>query len=416
MLDVNIQNFLDERKAAWLKKKINNKLSDEERLELEQQAQEEFSLAVWLPNAAKRAGQLSLVSHLGKFSHPSAKISSIIATLPKRADGFLRTGNVAADLDVFGNAAAMDVYKFLSIALSDNKTVLVHLEEATPEIEQQLNIPSVPFAEIKQGLLAIKQGNHVPIKTSARVKQVYFPIDDNNYHLLSVVTPSNLVFKLKQRINIMRFSDEAKAARVAKKNSRKHDDSLSEVYGLSVIGYGGTKPQNISVLNSQNGGTAYLLPSMPPALSKKSIWPPKDNFFTNTLWVKKYEDDFLEFHKLLESEINNRHLRQQRDWLIKRIINQVSDRLWMIRHIEPGWSDAENYQQLPEYQKIWLDQKYAETRETSTTDWLDAVKTGLARWFLNTYVKIMGDKAIALGGDEIPHIKAMIDQCEEAVR
>ena len=79
MLDPAIQDFLNERKEIWLKKKIEIKTTDEEKTEFEQQASEEFSLAIWLPNAAKRAKQLSLVSHPAQLSHPSAKTTTIIA-------------------------------------------------------------------------------------------------------------------------------------------------------------------------------------------------------------------------------------------------------------------------------------------------------------------------------------------------
>ncbi|MEE9396919.1 MAG: type I-F CRISPR-associated protein Csy1 [Methylococcales bacterium] len=228
MLDPAIQNFLNERKEIWLKKKINSNTSDEDNAAFERQALDAFSLATWLPDAAKRAKQLSIVSHPGKFSHPSAKISSIIATSQRSADGFLKTGNVDADLDVLGNAAALDVYKFLSVILLNNETVLEHLEQKTTEIEKQLSIPGIPFSEIEQGLLAIKQDDGEGTKTSGKVKQIYFPFEKNNYHLLSILTPSNLMFKLKERINTMRFSDEAKAIREAKKNNRHHENDLSE--------------------------------------------------------------------------------------------------------------------------------------------------------------------------------------------
>ena len=334
MLDPEIQNFLNDRKEIWLKKKINNKTSDEEMAELERQASDEFSLTAWLPHAAVRAKQLSLVSHPGKFSHPSAKISSIIAKAERAPDGFLRTGNVSTGLDVFGNAAAMDVHKFLTIVLSDNKTVLAHLEDKTETIEKQLTIPTVPFEIIEQGLLAIKQDDETSTKTSEKVKQVYFPVGDD-YHLLSVLTPSNVMYKLKERINIMRFSEEAKAVREAKKKNHHHENVLSEIYGLTVIGFGGTKPQNISVLNSQNGGAAYLLPSMPPQLEARKTQPPKSSFFTNTLWVKPFESDFQAFHKALQRLAaeggNNIHNRRKRDYLIRNIIYQVVDRLWAVQ-------------------------------------------------------------------------------------
>jgi len=137
----------------------------------------------------------------------------------------LRTGNVDVEPDVFGNAAAMDVYKFLSLKLSNTETVLAHLEKKTPEIEKQLTIPTAPFSEIEQGLLAIKQDDDSSTITSGKVKQVYFPVNDS-YHLLSILTPSSVMYKLKERINTMRFSDEAKEVRDAKKNNKHHENSL----------------------------------------------------------------------------------------------------------------------------------------------------------------------------------------------
>ncbi len=415
MLDSAIQAFLDDRKEAWLKKKIKSNSTDQDKLEFKQQANEEFSLATWLPSASKRAKQLFLVSHPGKFTHPSAKISSVIASAMQSPDGFLRTGNIQAELDVFGNAAAMDVYKFLSIELKDGKNVLSHLELATPEIEQQLTIPAVPFHEIAQDLLAIKQDDNLAVKTSGKIKQVYFPVDEKKYHLLSVLTPSNIMYKLKERINIMRFSDEAKEAREAKKKNHDHAMPLSEVYGLSVIGFGGTKPQNISVLNSQNHGQSYLLSSTPPVLKVRAVQPPRKSFFVNNLWLKAYADDFQKLHHLLIGDRNNIHIRDKRDWLIRSIIFQVTDRMWLVRHVDAGWSDSDHYQNLPHAQKVWLDQQYAEQRDENL-EWMESIKTDLTRWFINSYRKLIGDQALDLGDEQMPHIKSVIEGCEEALR
>ncbi len=414
MLDSAIQGFLNDRKEAWLKKKIKSNSSEEEKVDLEKQANEDFSLATWLPSAAKRAKQLFLVSHPGKFTHPSAKISSVIATAIQSPDGFVRTGNIQAELDVFGNAAAMDVYKFLSIELKDGKSILSHLELGTPEIEKQLTIPTASFYEVSQGLLGIKQDDDSAVKTSGKIKQVYFPVGES-YHLLSVLTPSNLMYKLKERINTMRFSDEAKEVREAKKKNHDHANTLSEVYGLSVIGFGGTKPQNISVLNSQNHGQSYLLSSIPPVLKDRTVQPPRKNFFVNNLWLKAYADDFQKLHQLLLGDRNNIHIRNKRDWIIRNIVFQVTDRMWLVRHIEAGWSGSDHYQNLSHAQKIWLDQQYAEQRDENL-EWMEPIKTDLTRWFINSYRKTIGDQALDLGDDQMPHIKSVIGDCEEALR
>ncbi|OAI20542.1 hypothetical protein A1359_20885 [Methylomonas lenta] len=413
MIDLAIQNFLNERKDSWLKKKIDSKTTEEHERELTEEANELFSLPTWLPDAAKRAKQLSLVSHPAKFSHPSAKASSIIAVAAKKPDGFVRSGNTTEQLDVFGNAAAMDVYKFLSLTLVDGQTVLSHLEQSTPAIQQQFTLPATNYTELASALLAIKSTD-TKIITSAIVKQVYFPVSENHYHLLSVLTSSSLMFTLKQRINTLRFSEETKTAREAKKNCQHFNGELAEIYSLTVIGFGGTKPQNISVLNNQNGGTAYLLESLPPILKKRSINPPKSNFFSNSLRLKDFQEDFDQLHKQLSSDTNNIHVRNKRDWLIKNIIYQVADKLWQIRFLDAGWSTSDNYQNLPPQQKTWLDQQYKDTRQ-QRTDWQDDIKTALARWLFNSYKTTQGDKALSIDDDHYkPHFIRSIEACEAA--
>ena len=418
MLDTAIQNFLDERKKKWLKPKITGNTTDEEKEAFEAEATEKFSLEICLPFEATRAKQIGITSHPAKYTHPDIKkdeISFITNPPRKAADGFVRTGNVDdIKLDAFGGAAGLAAYAFLTIVLKDGKTVLQHLEEETEEIKNQLDIPENSFAEMRSMFLKVRQSNNGSTITDGRLKQIFFPVKDH-YHLLSILTPSGLMYKLKERINDMHFSDEAKEAREARKANQPHEKGFPEVYGLSVIGYGGTKPQNISVLNSQNGGKAYLLSSMPPELSKWSIQPPRVNFFSDSLWPKAFKGEFLKFHDQLISEVNNSHVRKRRDWIMRDIFYQVADRLWMIRYLDGGWSDSDYYRDLPEFQKIWLDQQYKEDRKKDL-QWFESVRIGLALWFRHTYSILLGNKAMALGDDHLGHIKTIIDDCEEALR
>ncbi|MFI3190167.1 type I-F CRISPR-associated protein Csy1 [Crenothrix sp. D3] len=421
MIDPAIQTFLTERKESWLKKKVDSKTTAEQESELTQEANEKFALDNWLPDAAKRAKRLSLVSHPAKFSHPSAKTSSVVAIAAKNTDGFVRTGNTLESLDVFGDAAAMDVYKFLSLVLVDGQTVLSHLEQQTSTIQQQFTLSTANYAELAPALLAIKATDTEKTVTSAIVKQVYFPVAANDYHLLSVLTPSSLMFSLKKRINAIRFPDDEKAkaaltsAREARKENKSYEGGYSEIYSLTVIGFGGTKPQNISVLNSQNYGTAYLLESLPPIFKKRNINPPKSNFFSSSLRLKDFQEDFDALHKQLSSDINNIHVKKKLEWMIKNIIYQVADKLWQIRYLDAGWSTSDNYQNLPQPQKIWLDQAYQDTRQQQT-DWQDDIKTGLARWLANSYKETQGDKALSIDDDRYkPHFIRLIEECEVAL-
>lgn len=416
MLDPAIATFLAERQATWLKDKLKPCKTEAEQQDVESTAKEKFSLANWLPDAAKRAGQLAMVSHPGKFTHPSAKTSAIIAQCQEKPDGFLRTGNAHADFDVFGNAAALDVYKFLSLELTNGQSVLAHLEQNSETIKAQFTFPNIPFTELQQDLLAIKQASGT-VKTSEKIKQVYFPVDDD-YHLLSILTPSGLMFKLKQRINEFRFSEAAKQARKDRHDQKYSELGFDDIYGLTVIGFGGTKPQNISVLNNQNGGTAYLLPSMPPPLKPRGLQIPQTNFFNNSLYHKNYQASVKSLHKLLATEHNNLNIREGRDkWLvsiIEQALNeQVTEKLWQLRQLDAGWSANTA---LEQHQKIWLDNINAEQREAED-DWLNKVVADFARWIVYAYIKIIGkEKAIPLGDDELRHIKQLIAAYQEDLR
>jgi len=396
MLDEEIIMFLSERKAVKLKG-INN----EEQI---QKIEETFYPENWLPDAAKRAGQLSLVSHPSKFTHPSAKTSSIIFQGKCFADGFLRSGNGNCELDVFGNAAAMDVYKFLSLVLSDGKTVLTHLEENTDYIQQQFKFPSVSFDELRNNFLAIKQDKSSKIRTSGQLKQVYFPVE-NDYHLLSVLTPSGLMFALKEKVQSIRFSEQTKSAREAERNNAFDEHGFDELYDLAVIGFGGTKPQNISVLNSKYGGTAYLLPSVPPSFKIRNFQIPSTDFFKNCIYPNLYKDSFEAFHRLITANINNINIRDGRDKIIEFVIDEILERAWKLRELDAGWSEKTT---LPMYQRIWLDNAFLEERE-NTTDWLTQVIKELARWFMNGYKKVVQD-AESLGDEEFFHIRTIIEE------
>ena len=130
MLDPAIETFFSERKEGWLKKNIKAAMESWQVKEIEQECLTTFSLEMWLPNAAKRAGQISIATHPCTFSHPSARknkngyVSSVIANKEKANDGFLKTGNVVVETDALGNAAALDVYKFLMLKMQDNQTLL----------------------------------------------------------------------------------------------------------------------------------------------------------------------------------------------------------------------------------------------------------------------------------------------------
>jgi CRISPR-associated protein Csy1 len=68
-----------------------------------------------------------------------------------------------------------------------------------------------------------------------------------------------------------RFGEANKAARQARRERKAHSGVFHDYPGLAVQNMGGTKPQNISQLNSERRGMNYLLSSLPPQWQASAV-------------------------------------------------------------------------------------------------------------------------------------------------
>ncbi|EJD6042700.1 type I-F CRISPR-associated protein Csy1 [Providencia rettgeri] len=422
MLDPAIEAFFTERKESWLKKNVKASMSEGEIQQLQQKCDAILSLAQWLPSAAKRAGQISLSTHPCTFSHPSSRknkngyVTPILARAEHTNDGLLRTGNVMVETDALGNAAALDVYKFLTLELQDNRTLLAHIKDETPLAKDILNQGDEEYHLLRDGFLAMVAADKTVI-TSSKIKQVYFPVwlEDNEYHLLSPLTPSGLVFELRKRIDTIRFSEQTKALRDLKRKGEFSQVGYKEIYGLTTIGYGGTKPQNISVLNNQNAGKAHLLPSLPPQIAQRKRRLPTYDFFTNTVNPWQVKETLEAFHGLISLPKAQRGSRfiEYRDRRIQEYVDYIMLTMWEVRR---GF-EQNNIQlptQLAKVQQIWL---FPDQQQRNNSDeWLEGIITLIAQQFMRHYKKVLGKKAIALGNDELAAIAQVIAINKELLR
>ncbi|EKO3495165.1 type I-F CRISPR-associated protein Csy1 [Vibrio fluvialis] len=420
MIDPAITAFFAERKEAWLKKNISAAMSDAEVLEKQQECEQNFLLDNWLPDAAKRAGQISVASHPCTFSHPSARknkngyVSSIIAKNKPRIDGFLRSGNVSVEQDALGNAAALDVYKFLSLEMSDQRCLLVHIEQESDLARQLLDIPSCEYQALRDGFLKMIDSDQASV-SSSKIKQVYFPIADGEYHLLSLLTHSGHLFELRKRLDALRFGDAVKEARECKKTNHFHPAGYQEIFGLTTIGFGGTKPQNISVLNNQNAGKAHLLVSIPPELTPRDIRLPRTDFFKESFTAWQAKEVLEALHRLFQTDYNNVNLRDGRDYRIQQYVDLVIEKMWQVRLFLEAYS-GELSSALPLEQKIWLYPEFADLRHQED-EWLDKIIRHIARGLINHYSRSkVITSPITLADQELLAIEKVVASNKENLR
>ncbi|MDE1315060.1 type I-F CRISPR-associated protein Csy1 [Vibrio aestuarianus] len=418
VIDPAIEAFFAERKEAWLKKNMSSAMNEQQLREKQQECEQNFSLSNWLPDAAKRAGQISISSHPCTFSHPSARknkngyVSSVIARNRAQTDGFLRSGNVSVEVDALGNAAALDVYKFLSLEMADKRTLLTHIEQESELAQGVLTQSNTDYQTLREGFLKMINTDQEAI-SSSKVKQVYFPVAEGEYHLLSLLTHSGHLFELRQRLDALRFGEEVKQARECRKNGQFHPDGYLEIFGLTTIGFGGTKPQNISVLNNKNAGKAHLLASTPPELKPRNLRLPTTDFFKESFTAWQAKETLEALHRLFKTDYNNINIRDGRDYRIQEYVDLVIHRMWQVRLFLADYQGELSSDLKPE-QKLWLYPEYEQYR-LEENEWLEGIIRQISRSLIFNYSKVTNNST-ALADDELLAIERVVRDNKEALR
>ncbi|MCQ4167389.1 type I-F CRISPR-associated protein Csy1 [Tahibacter harae] len=361
-----IQRFLNERRDSKLEKLPDD---DPKRTELETQ----FHPETWIEDAARRVSQIQAVTHSLKPIHPDARGTNLYCP-PGTLHGHTELGSHVLDQefsgDVVGNAAALDVYKFLRVEANGTTLLAAALAE-DPDLIAAFSTDSERAAAWSRAFARLVQPRG-DLATHTYGKQVYwlvgdFPTNDSDYHLLAPLYATSLTHRLHVTINEGRFGDAAKAAREARKEKRTHEHGFAEYPDLATQKLGGTKPQNISQLNSERGGVNYLLASLPPQWKSK-VRAPLDtesafNRFSARDLVKELRD-FLE-----TDPAKTLPTRERREELVDRLIDEL---IWFAAEMRDalpaGWS-AQSTCRLPLAEQLWLDPGRAARDDDFHSEW-----------------------------------------------
>ncbi|WP_387468179.1 type I-F CRISPR-associated protein Csy1 [Photorhabdus sp. RM323S] len=350
-----------EKKLAKLDLAEDIVFTQQEITEQRKELEERYEVRNWLDDAANRAKQISLVTHALKFTHSDAKGSSIFATSSnsKESNKYLSTVTLHKPaIDAVGNAAALDIAKLLqteylgdSLVASMNRgdySALAELAESEQQFERWVK-------GFRQALSDETLSSH------KLAKQLYFPISSSEYHLLSPLFSSSLSQAMYQRIAGARFGESYKEINKAKREEYWRPETRVSYPDTAVQNFGGTKPQNISYLNSVSGGRVWLLPcyipnwqSIPkPPMKHISIFYPRGEFDTlarSTVWEMHR---YLLSVQHLESNVKIRRHRQGFvDEIIDILFNYVAGVQNLVR--AKGWS-ADDKCELKRSQQLWLD-------------------------------------------------------------
>ena len=358
--------------------------------------------ADWFDAMVMHMNECHLASHVGKFTNPDIKTT--VCSHSKKVAGYVTTGGSTCSLDILTPAQYLGSASLLLSPVTPDKNVLEAVITRDKELEKELELLSLPIEKLQkkvQEMLEDRQKE--PEATDTHLRQVYFPIAEGEYHLLSVMPSSCLALEMYQRIRAI----NGHKIDCCNKKSENYGKPCEEVTGLTMIGFGGSKPLNISALNSRCGGKTYLLSSLPPSLPARKIRLPKSDFFRESIWYKQQSSALYRLHAYMKQDRNTIEIRQAIHDLVDEMISAVLFAAYQIRAEKIGWNEEEAYSQLPTAQKIWLDDAYAEERKE--TSWADDISSSFARWVIRSYEKLLGEDAIKLGDAEHGFIKKQME-------
>lgn len=350
-----IAAFIEERKEAKLKG-----LGED----AAEQTAAKYDYHTWLADAARRVAQIRAVTHVLKATHPDARGTNLYINpeaLPPRDEIGTHILGQAHDMDVVGNAAALDVYKFLKLEvegrrlldwlLIDDKDLLAALH-SDPDTAQQ-------WAIAFKGLL----GSTETLASHTLAKQVYWctsnePTNDSAFHLLQPLASSSLAQAVHREIDDARFGEANKEARQAFRGKQPHDAPYREYRGLVARKLGGTKPQNISQLNSERRGVNYLLASLPPrwTQNKPRHFLSIDSALGRLRRFEGVNEQLNALRTLLKNEpAPTMETRAKREHMERALGQSLAAFGLFIRTcFQPGWTRDDRCS-LPLCEQIWLD-------------------------------------------------------------
>ena len=358
--------------------------------------------ADWFDAMVMHMNEGHLASHVGKFTNPDIKTT--VCSHSKKVAGYVTTGGSTCSLDILTPAQYLGSASLLLSPVTPDKNVLEAVITRDKELEKELELLSLPIEKLQKKVQEmLEDSQKEPEATDTHLRQVYFPIAEGEYHLLSVMPSSCLALEMYQRIRAI----NGHKIDCCNKKSENYGKPCEEVTGLTMIGFGGSKPLNISALNSRCGGKTYLLSSLPPSLPARKIRLPKSDFFRESIWYKQQSSALYRLHAYMKQDRNTIEIRQAIHDLVDEMISAVLFAAYQIRAEKIGWNEEEAYSQLPTAQKIWLDDAYAEERKE--TSWADDISSSFARWVIRSYEKLLGEDAIKLGDAEHGFIKKQME-------
>lgn len=236
----------------------------------------------WLNKWTNKASDISFATHVGKLTHSSSKSSSILDTTVEKNDRYLSTNRLDhIEIDTASsNAASLPIADILKLTVNgvsvldclkrDERTLFKKITEDDVLIDEWCN-------QLKQSYDSTQKQSYF------LSKQIYFPTENQQYHLLLPLTSSSLVHALYFE-HKKRWDEDQKNAH-EQKNNKKYSATVTRTYpNKANLNVTASNHSNASSLNGKRGGRITLLPAMSPQWKPQmQSYIKKNSIFDKTL-------------------------------------------------------------------------------------------------------------------------------------
>lgn len=390
-------------------------------------ATEKYVLANILRKGAACASRISVATHIAKATHPDLKARNVsnlnvrFEHLPLRSEvgsHLLYDTQSLADTTGDGavNSAAYELYLLLETKV-ENKSLGAWLKEEDGDALFAF-AKGLGVNDISDAYTVLLEDKVSKPSTDTRLKQLYWLVGENpsknsNYHLLAPLYATSLTHRVYEKVNLNHwfYGEHNKAARKALREGKAFENGYISYPGLAVQKLGGTKPQNISHLNSVRVGQNFLLASLPPNWQSRDIYPPMRDAFRSftrrtSVWKTVHElKDFLE-----TDPAKNVHTRDLRDDFTAILVDELMLFTFDMHSLAPGWTAGDKCELVAEEQ-YWLDPgrahqdgEFDQARRLSP--WHETVSNRAAGW-LNRELNYKS--ALKVGDPEYDHLQKQIE-------
>lgn len=379
---------------AFVAERLEAKLETLKADEVDKRAKllEEYQPDTWLEKAAKLvSSSLQLATHSVKPIHSSAKdCTEIRLDLSSGAEepDLVGTQSLAAlgvQDDIVGNAAYLGYAKLLYVTDGNGETLLAKLLRDDPEVAAALGDGDTG----RSRAAALKQIAAPPDSPSSHThgKQLYFPLPEGGHHVLAPLFPTSLVHHVHQHLQQTRFGEATVAARKARSEEKGHAQGYRDYPHLLARAFGGTKPQNISQLNSERGGKAHHFSMLPPIWRSQATRPIHGQAsafadraaFSSRKPVRDALKSLRDYFSDVADVETNVRIRERAEAMTEALIEQLILFTAEYRDLPAGWSNDQDCV-LPTSQRFWLDAGAALREHADPVDWPAEVARAFAAW------------------------------------